>query len=322
MRQMREDRGFTLVELLLVMMLGMIVLGATLSVFTTSYKESDRANKRNETAETARNGLETLAYQLRNLALRVNNVQVIARLTGNDFIFQTSDPKRTWVRYCLDTTQAPATTERGRLWEGTSTNANLETSMTAGCPGAGSGWDTKLVADNVTNAIGARSIFSYSCAPGSPSTCPSGLTEADRVVNVGAQLFVDTTPAYAPPEQRVATAVYLRNQNQAPVARWTSTPSSSVARTVIFNGSGSSDAEGRTLRYLWFKTPMPTAIDCNNVKLTTASSGQTLWGGSYMGEGITLTVTFPSSAPQSVGLVVCDPGARYSIDGPRTVTVP
>ena len=69
---------------------------------------------------------------------------------------------------------------------------------------------------------------------------------------MNAQLVVDTAPGQALGEERVASGVYLRNQNQAPVGSFTVTPISGSPRTVLLNGSGSSDFEQRTLTYYWF----------------------------------------------------------------------
>jgi hypothetical protein len=149
------------------------------------------------------------------------------------------------------------------------------------------------------------------------------------VIAIAAQSILDTTPGTGPSELRVASSVSLRNQNQPPVASFQATPSS-ASRTVMLNASGSTDFEGRTLAYYWFKQQMPAtaSIDCAHPDPVANGATQTLWGAGtvYIGEGITLTHTFPLSdgiagASRTIGLVVCDPGDRFPLDGVLTHVV-
>ncbi|MEY2516414.1 MAG: hypothetical protein QOJ89_3772 [bacterium] len=319
------ERGFTLVELIVAMTLSVGLLGATLTTFNQLYQGAHDNDARTDTADVARNALDVQARELRNLAKRVSS-PVIDTLASYDVIFQTSEPRRTWVRYCLQTT-APATPDRGRLWTaelavaGAATATPVSGPMRTGCPG--SGWtETRVVADYVTNRRGGmdRPLFSYACTSG--TSCASSAATYDQVVNIGALLVVDATPGTSTPELRVQSGVYLRNQNQAPVASFATTPSSS-SRTVVLNASGSSDFEGRTLDYYWFKQVMPAAasIDCAHPTVSGSGSPRTLWGAAgYIGEGITLGYTFPASdgvagTTREIGLVVCDPGDRYDSAG-------
>ena len=326
MRRLRDERGFSLVELLVVMMLSTALLGATLLTVDNMLRGEHQNDQRMDSVEQARNALDVQARQLRNLAKRVSS-PVIDTVSSYDLIFQTSDPSRTWVRYCLDTTNSPASTSRARLWTGelSVASAATVTPVTAGMRGAcpGTGWSTtRVVADYVTNVRSGqdRPLFSYGCSIG--TTCISQASTYDQVVDITAQTYVDTTPGKLPSEVRVATGVYLRNQNQAPVAS-AANPVTTGPRTVVLNGSGSSDFEGRTLNYYWFKGTLPSTadIDCAHPIVTGTGALRTLWGaGTFLGEGITLSHTFPLSdgATNTVvpfGLVVCDPGDRYGTFG-------
>ncbi|MGH2901755.1 MAG: PilW family protein, partial [Solirubrobacteraceae bacterium] len=244
----RSEGGFTLVELLVVMTISIVILSATLTTFNTSYQVHHDNDARNDTAERAREALDVEARQLRNLAKRLNNAPVIDRVTDYDLIFQTSDPSRTWVRYCLDTAASPASPARGRLWTaglsvpvGTP-GAPVTAGMRSACPG--SGWtQTRVVADHVTNRRDGldRPLFAYTCTSGT-SGCTSDPSTYDQVVNITSTTLVDTTPGRGAAELRVATGVYLRNQNQAPQAQFLATPAS-ASRTVVLNASGSTDFE-------------------------------------------------------------------------------
>ncbi len=329
--RLNDQRGVTLVELLIVIAVSIGLLTATLTTFDDFMRADHDNNDRNDTAELARNALDVQARQLRNLAKRVSS-PVIDTVGPYDLIFQTNDPARTWVRYCL-ATSSPASTERGRLWVGelavlsAATPTPVTAAMRSACPGTG--WSaTRYVADHVTNRRGGmdRPVFSYTCSAG--TACTTDPTRYDQVVAITAQTILDTTPGEGPTELRVASSVYLRNQNQPPVASFQATPTAS--RTVTLNASGSTDFEGRTLAYYWFKQSMPAtaSIDCAHPDPVASGSVLTLWGTGtvYIGEGITLTHAFPLSdgilgASRTIGLVVCDPGDRFPLDGVLTHSV-
>jgi type II secretory pathway pseudopilin PulG len=332
------ERGVTLVELMFGTAISLFVLGASLTTFNSLYRVSHVNDVRNDATELARNALDLQTRQLRNLAKRVAS-PVIDTLGPYDLIFQTSDPSRTWVRYCLDTTTSPASAERARLWTGelevasASIASPVTAAMRTGCPGTG--WTrTRIVTDYVTNKRGGldRPVLQYTCITGPNCTPTAG--SYDQVVNISAQLLVDTTPGTGPAEMRVKSSVYLRNQNQAPDASfvWTN---ASTSRTIVLNAAGTIDYEGRTMDYYWFEQTMPAAasIDCAHPTATGAGVLRTLWGSAgYLGEGVTLTRTYGSGEGASgtlknIGLVVCDPGDRYDTvglppDGTVAIAIP
>ncbi len=130
-----DERGFTLIEVLVVCVLFLVVLGATLTVATYFVRDTRQAEIRNDQVEEARITLDRAARQLRNLAQRVDQ-PTIALAGDSDFIFQTSDPTRTWVRYCLQTTGTASPTD-GRLWEMVTTSSSVSGAMGGAFPAAG-----------------------------------------------------------------------------------------------------------------------------------------------------------------------------------------
>jgi prepilin-type N-terminal cleavage/methylation domain-containing protein len=314
MSRLRDDqRGFTLIEVMLVSGLFIIVLGATLTAFTAFTTNNRRGEKQLEQAESARVGLDLAARQLRNLANpTVNATTTIDRAEAYDFIFQTSDPAKTWVRYCTQTS-APGSLNAARLWEAESATATLSAGMRGACPGTG--WATAhVVSSKVSNQKGGidRDIFDYECGPAQPATCPASAADHARITNVGIELFVDDNVADSLKEMRVSTGVYLRNQNEPPTSAATS--SRKATQQVILNGAASTDPEGRTLEFFWFKGTAPTAAgfaDC-----TAKPAGA-------VGEGVTYTHTFTEAVGTTVNfwLVVRDPGCLTSTF-PISVVVP
>jgi len=321
---LRGEGGFTLVEMLVVLVLSFVVLGATLTTFTNFNQVAHDNDTRNDTVEVARNALDAQARQLRNLAKRVAS-PVIDRISGYDLIFQSQEPSKTWVRYCLDTTTSPASTDRARLWKAelavpTVSGGPVAAPASVACPGTG--WTTtSVVADYVTNrsAGNERPLFTYRCRSG--TACAASATTYDQVVGITAETFVDTTPSRGAPETGVVSAVYLRNQNQAPVASFVSSPTSD-SRTIVLNASASTDFEGRTMSYYWFKQSMPAtaSIDCADPDVT--GDPGSLWGSAgFIGTGITLNHTFSltpvsdgvAGSTRTIGLVVCDAGDRPGV---------
>ena len=312
-RRIRDQRGFTLIEVMLVCSLFLVVVGATLTAFTAFTTNHRRAEIQVEQAENARRGLDVAARQLRNLANpTVTASTTIDRAEDYDFIFQTSDPAKTWVRYCLQTT-GPASPNAARLWESESATAALSGAMRSACPGTG--WaSSHIVSSKVSNRAGGadRNLFEYECGPGAAATCPANTAEYARITNVGIEVFVDNRVGDSLREMRVSTAVFLRNQNEPPVAGATVTRK--APKTVVLNGSGSTDPEGRTLEFLWFKGTAPTVADFPSC---TAKPTNTF------GEGVTLTHEFTEAVGSTVNfwLVVRDPGCLTSTF-PIPVVVP
>jgi prepilin-type N-terminal cleavage/methylation domain-containing protein len=327
---LRSQRGFTLIEVLLVMSLALVILGATLTSFMNFERKQKQSTILNESAQTARNSMDHASRQLRNLANQDPSQQVttIARALPFDLVFQTSDPSRKWVRYCLDTTGAGgagATSSRGQLWESeTATAAAPSAGMLGACPG--SGWVSKrLAADNVTNRHAGRDLaaFAYQCKTTAPPTCPSTTADYSRITNITAQLYVDPNPDKAPAELRVVSGIFLRNQNEKPVPSFAATPVAGSPRTVILNASGSTDPEGRTLAYDWFRgngTISLTPEEACALDIKNKENGSSLI---YLGQGVTYRYTVPGTvaSPMNIQLVVRDPGCLYDTKV-QTVTIP
>jgi prepilin-type N-terminal cleavage/methylation domain-containing protein len=308
-----DERGFTLIEVMLVCSLFLVVLGATLTAFTAFTTNNRRGEKQVDQAEEARVGLDLAARQLRNLANpTVTASTTIDRAEPYDFIFQTSDPAKTWVRYCTQTS-APASLNSARLWEAESATAAISAGMRGSCPGTG--WaSARVVSSKVSNQAGGvdRDIFDYECGPTRPATCPASAAEYARITNVGIELFVDDKVGDSLREMRVSTAVFLRNQNEPPTAAATS--SRKATQQVVLNGAAATDPEGRTLEFFWFKGTAPTPADFPDCTAKPAAA---------VGEGVTYTHTFTEAIGSTVSfwLVVRDPGCLTNTF-PISVVVP
>jgi type II secretory pathway pseudopilin PulG len=298
-----QERGFTLIEVLLVATLMIVVLGATLTTIEGFWTTNKVNNEQNDAQDIARTAIDRLAQQLRNLALPTptspNSIDVAS---SYDLVFKTAEPTRRRVRYCLKSDVSGD----GKLYMQTqagtgagSADPTLNESAMGSCPGpVGSGaWaKTTLVADHVVNTVNGkdRPVF-YFNAP---------TTELPRITLLRSDLFVDVNPNRRPAESRISAGVYLRNQNQVPKSSFSVASGGTGTRRFILNASGSTDPEGRTLAYYWF-------IGTNRDE---ATCGPTVLNG-CIGKGVTLDYTFPAgvgAGTQTFTLRAKDPGGLFN----------
>ena len=95
MSRVAGERGHTLMELLVAMSLLSVVLGAVTSAFV-AFNKNERVNeKQNESQDEARNGIERVSRQLRNLASpKDNDPAAIDYASDYDIVFRTVDSSK------------------------------------------------------------------------------------------------------------------------------------------------------------------------------------------------------------------------------------
>jgi type II secretory pathway pseudopilin PulG len=283
MRRASDQSGFTLPEVLLASLLSLFILGATLTVFTALVNRQRLIERQTEVETRARLGVDRLARQLRNLASPsdiITNVQAstqpksVDRNLPYDLIFKDISEERPLgsansanvrrVRYCLQTSGAvpgagfTASPTRGVLWMQMQTwTTALPPAMPPAteCPGAG--WLTQqIVADNLINASVSpeRPLFRYSGDAGLVTDTSDAARET--IARVESTVIVDEDTTQRPTPTRLTTSVILRNQNRAPIARFTYTllnpMLSPTTCSIQVNGSASEDPESKPLRYEWY----------------------------------------------------------------------
>ena len=249
--RLRDERGMTLAEMLVATTVMLAVVGATLAVFGT-LESTARVNQvQNEAQDRARTVIDTLARELRNLASPTpQQPEAVEKATGYDLVFQTVDPvgpntganapnvRR--VRYCLDSTTRK---DGNELWVQTqtwTTAAIPPAPSTALCPDPA--WPTKrIVTPHVANKVRGSNagVFRYN------ASSPAAITAIQLI------LWIDVDSTAKPGASRLASGVFLRNQNRRPVAGFTATPAGSNNH-VVLNGWSSQDPEGDTLTYTWY----------------------------------------------------------------------
>ena len=218
-----------------------------------------------------------MARDLRNLASPTPLMPLAIDVTRpQDLIFQSEGKVKpagslnaqntTRVRYCLNTT-TKILYRQIQTW---TTAAPPAVPISAcGCPGR---LEPRRWRWRPTWRTAARPIFTYNA------------TDFDKITEVSAQLFVDTTPTGCPPRWTCRRTVFLRNQNRAPTAVFSAT--SMPAGGVFLNASESEDPEEKSLTFEWW-----------DASLTPVKK---------VGEGIVFTYSPPAAGIRQMYLVVKD----------------
>lgn len=257
MKRLAHEGALTLVELQIAMVLLLIVVGATLTTFNES-EATNRVNQdQNDAQDQNRRAIDTVARELRNLASPSTSSPVaVERSEADDMIFKTvaptmpdssqNDANLSRVRYCLGATDGGKETllRQEQTWITPAPPPDLPTGST--CPDAswpaiaGASTNAVVAAENLVNREEDVPVFAYD------SMDPA------MVYSIGVELVVDLDPSRSPLPSRLGTSVFLRNQNQAPVASATATDTGTGHR-VLLNGTASLDPEGSALiGYEWF----------------------------------------------------------------------
>jgi len=292
-RYVPGQEGFSLVELLIAMTIMLGILGATLTSFDGFITRQRQDERRSEAQDSLRRGMDHLQRQLRNLATPAANQKSINRALGTDLIFQTADPLKRWVRYCVDPSDPLAASGRASLWYQISDTALMPAA--SACPEP-AGWASRSsVGEAVVNFRNGlvRPVFMPNWPKNTNGT--DNTSDTSAITRMQTELWVDTNPGASPTEQRLASGVFLRNQNQVPVPRFTWAPGGHV-----LNASATSDPEGRRLNYHWYRgaaPPVPAGCE----------PGSTV-PSSYLGSGVVLSVPAPVATTELVTLCVVDPG--------------
>lgn len=299
-RRLSNQDGFSLPEVLIAMTIMLVIMGATLSSLDSFRSRQKLDQSRSESQEILRRAADHLQRQLRNLATPQTLVKSIDRAQDYDIVFQTADPTKRWVRYCINPADSQILSGGASLWYGVFNGASPPTTMTCASGGSWSATSAGAAVVNTRNGLG-RPLFDYNWpkdGAGNEIT-----TDTSAITRVRTELWVDPNPGANPIEQRLTSGVFLRNQNQAPVARFTATAGGTVTAgfRVILNASSTTDFEGRRLNYYWYYGAAAIPADCKPPTTPPAS---------YLGSGIVLEALFPTgtSSPQNVTLCAVDPG--------------
>ncbi len=288
-----DERGLTVIELVMAATLMLVVIVASLTTFA-GFETTTRDNASlNDSLDRGRVAVDQLARELRNgTTPSPEQPAAIEKADRYDLVTQTVDDtlpngslnsrnvKR--VRYCLDT----GSVDNGRLWYQTQswTGATPPAApSTATCPD--DAWGNKrIVADRIVNRRDDTSVWTFN----SPAL--------RLITRIRMQLVVDVNAADERPRAAsLSSAVFMRNQNEPPVAAFQATLTG--GGTIHLNATASSDPAGERLSYQWFRGSTPISQS-----------------------GIAVNLA-PGSGSHLIRLRVSDPSGLYGT-AEQTVVVP
>ena len=246
--RVRDHRGFMLIEVLIAAGLMIVVLSASLLTFELLITNQGIGSTRYESQDKARNMLDRLARDLRNVSGASTGAQEIDQAHADDLIFRTVNPvgppssqnatNIQRVRYCIDTTNHSVLWYQAQTWSG----STVPSYTTSGCPDSTPGvWNGQTqYADAITNYANSqtRPLFSFT-------------TSSGAIIAVHAELYVNAKPGGVAAETHLSSGVFLRNQDVPPTAAFTATAGSS---RITLDGSSSFSPQGSTLTYQWYDT--------------------------------------------------------------------
>ncbi len=264
--RLQDEHGFTLIEVLVAMGLSAVIFGGTLTAIDTFQRQSQTNNIRNEAQDNARNAVDSLARQLRNVAAPTAGAYgALEQAEPYSIVFQSIDaveaPKGSAnasnamrVRYCLNysTPSNEVLWRQIKRWTSASPSPATAPSNTA-CPDLVSGdWDSsQQLTQYVTNRNGGqtRALFTYG---------PSGASEVAAITSVEPNIYINVRPAQGSSDSQQTSTISLRNANRDPIASFTATE---VNGHIKLNASESADPDGLALTYKWLEgsTVLPTS---------------------------------------------------------------
>jgi prepilin-type N-terminal cleavage/methylation domain-containing protein len=243
--RIRDQRGFTLTELLVAITIASLILGAAVTAFTSYLTQSAKAEKSSDAQDAARLALDQMATQLRSATSNAaTGNQPIEAFSAYNLVWLAPVPNTSTtnnplglrhIRYCIDARDP----DNEKLWLQTapfSTTTNRNWPATNSCPA--SPWPSSMVVgENLVNVLQNTPMFI------TPTDAQGNVTD----VNVNALVDIDTNNS--PPATSVRTSVTLRNLNHVPDAVISCT--AGLTGHTLCDASASTDSDNQTLKFAW-----------------------------------------------------------------------
>ena len=318
------ERGFTLVEMLVAMLMTTIMMGSVVYLFTSFIDDNRYDAFRDDAQANAQVMIDRMSRDIRSAASpSAGSSGLLAKAGSYDIAFEAvnatpgtapsgNPANQMWVRYCLDSNNT--------LWRQTTTPSSTTSSLpnTSSCPSTSNAWVQESGGtpccqelNDVTNEIGGdttRPLFTYG---------PSGESSLSQINSVEVNMWVDKNPGHLPGDTELTSGIYLRNELGAPTAQFSPVYTIGTNTTdVTLNGSASSDPNGQALTFQWYEGA-GTSLSCPNPPTSAPSSGQI--------SGATTQVydagSFTNGTQETFALVVTNTGG-LSYCQAQTVTIP
>jgi type II secretory pathway pseudopilin PulG len=250
-RRLRDERGFSLPELLIASSLMIVVMGGIYGALNAFERSASRTTSSNDAQQEARAVTDLLAWQLRNLVMPANASNgPFEQSSSYDIVFQTITPSATAgsnptrvgrVRYCYDN----STPTRARIWLQTQTWTSAAAPAipsTVVCPAPEWG-NQRIIAEHLVNRYAGQNRAAWATV-----SSPASSTDPADIVGLRTDLYVDQDPTRTPVETRLSSGIALRNANRRPVGGFNATQ---IGTHITLDASPAFDPEGQLLTYSW-----------------------------------------------------------------------
>lgn len=207
-RPLADERGVTIVELLVTMLIGIVVLGAIVQLITTTAKSSGRVTERVATNQTARPNFLRLMNELHSTCVSPGVAPVQAGSSGSSITF-------------VHQTGRDVTVKPDKRTVTLNANGTLTDTVYAYSSGVAPNWvfsstptSTYQLLDNVSQ-IGSTPVFRYYAYnngvldESSPLATPLSADDADRTVLVDVSFQV--SPSQSQTSEEAGAPVQLND---------------------------------------------------------------------------------------------------------------
>jgi prepilin-type N-terminal cleavage/methylation domain-containing protein len=252
---MRDQRGFTLVELLVTMVLGLVVVGGVFNLVMASQRSSRRIADRTDATQRGRIALNAMAQEIRAMTCLADDTRPIVSATDTQLTWYANLDQAAWAaptatptptptpnafdtngdgdqsfdpqarRLTVTGTAASPTGIREELWAPTVTATNLTTAPVR----------TRVLVDALAPLTPATPVFRYygyadAAASEPDQVLPSPVANPERIARIDIAFLARPSSQGADPASTspMDTSVYVRTMDRdasagAPIPTYTCT---------------------------------------------------------------------------------------------------
>src|SRR3989344_5546004 len=191
----QKKKGFTLIEMLIVMAVSVVIVSAIVGSVHFFYRSNATALEQSFAINSARKGVEQLVKNVREAAYSDEGAYPVISIADDEFSFYSDVDQDIFVekiRYFLDDTNF----KRGII------NSSGDPLVYTGAE------EVTTISDNVQNLEQSVAVFSYYNASGTPVVNAEDITD---IAYIAMELIVDVSPSLGAKEFHLRSSVTPRN---------------------------------------------------------------------------------------------------------------